>query len=170
MGAYGKPAPSLALVRVAAESDLVILLIADAALAARHLEIFAALKPGAVIGLSHGFLLGYLRETGGEFPSGHGVIAVCPKGMGDSVRRLYLQGAGINGAGINSGCAVRADPDGRATDLALGWSVVLGSPHTFHTSLESEDLSDIAGEHAILLGAVPRHGREPVHPGLAHVR
>ncbi|WP_406438260.1 ketol-acid reductoisomerase [Streptomyces sp. NBC_01613] len=141
---------------VAAESDLVILLIADAALAAHHQEIFATLGPDAVIGLSHGFLLGHLRETGGEFPPGHGVIAVCPKGMGDSVRRLYQQGEKINGAGINSSYAVHADPDGRATDLALGWSVALGSPYTFRTTLESEYLSDIVGERAILLGAV--HG------------
>ncbi|KUL46268.1 ketol-acid reductoisomerase [Streptomyces regalis] len=141
---------------VTADSDLVILLIADAALAAHHREIFAALKPGAVIGLSHGFLLGHLRETGGQFPPGHGVIAVCPKGMGDSVRRLYEQGAEINGAGINSSFAVHADPDGRAVDLALGWSVALGSPYTFRTTLDSEYLSDIVGERAILLGAV--HG------------
>ncbi|MGW3649635.1 ketol-acid reductoisomerase [Streptomyces sp. NPDC000878] len=141
---------------VTADSDLVILLIADAALAAHHQEIFATLKPGAVIGLSHGFLLGHLRSSGGEFPPGHGVIAVCPKGMGDSVRRLYEQGAEINGAGINSSFAVHADPDGRATDLALGWSVALGSPYTFRTTLDSEYLSDIVGERAILLGAV--HG------------
>jgi ketol-acid reductoisomerase len=141
---------------VTAAGDLVILLIADAALAAHHEEIFAALKPGATIGLSHGFLLGHLRETGGEFPAGHGVIAVCPKGMGDSVRRLYEQGAEINGAGINSSFAVHADPDGRAVDRALGWSVALGSPYTFRTTLDSEYLSDIVGERAILLGAV--HG------------
>lgn len=141
---------------VTADSDLVILLIADAALAAHHQELFAVLKPGAVIGLSHGFLLGHLRSSGGEFPPGHGVIAVCPKGMGDSVRRLYEQGAEINGAGINSSFAVHTDPDGRATDLALGWSVALGSPYTFRTTLESEYLSDIVGERAILLGAV--HG------------
>ncbi len=141
---------------VTADSDLVILLIADAALAAHHERIFAALKPGAAIGLSHGFLLGHLRETGGDFPPGHPVIAVCPKCMGDSVRRLYQQGAKINGAGINSSFAVHADPDGRATDLALGWSVALGSPYTFRTTLDSEYLSDIVGERAILLGAV--HG------------
>ncbi|MEW2155724.1 ketol-acid reductoisomerase [Streptomyces sp. NPDC007189] len=141
---------------VAADSDLVLLLVADAALAAHHGEIFAALRPGAVIGLSHGFLLGHLRATGGDFPAGHGVIAVCPKGMGDSVRRLYEQGAEVNGAGINSSFAVHADPDGRATDLALGWSVALGSPYTFRTTLESEYRSDIVGERAILLGAV--HG------------
>jgi ketol-acid reductoisomerase len=76
--------------------------------------------------------------------------------MGDSVRRLYEQGAHVNGAGINSSFAVHADPDGRAVDLALGWSVALGSPYTFRTTLDSEYRSDIVGERAVLLGAV--HG------------
>src|SRR3954452_17574982 len=52
---------------VAADSDLVILLIADAALAAEHEKIFAVLKPGATIGLSHGFLLGHLQSIGSDF-------------------------------------------------------------------------------------------------------
>ncbi|GAA3142418.1 hypothetical protein GCM10010530_72740 [Kribbella aluminosa] len=141
---------------VAASADLVILLIADAALAAHHEEIFAVLKPGATIGLSHGFLLGHLRELGSAFPDGHPVIAVCPKGMGDSVRRLYQQGATVNGAGINASVAVHADPDGRAWDRALAWSIALGSPYTFATTLAAEYHSDIVGERAILLGAV--HG------------
>ncbi|WP_062212951.1 ketol-acid reductoisomerase [Streptomyces sp. NBRC 109706] len=141
---------------VAGGSDLLVLLIADAALANHHQKLFDALKPGATIGLSHGFLLGHLRSVAGDFPAGHGVIAVCPKGMGDSVRRLYEQGAEINGAGINSSFAVHADPDGKAVDRALGWSVALGSPYTFRTTLESEYRSDIVGERAILLGAV--HG------------
>lgn len=38
------------------------------------------------------------------------------------------------------------DVDGRATDVALGWSVALGSPFTFATTLESEYKSDIFGE------------------------
>ncbi|MGW1341989.1 ketol-acid reductoisomerase [Kribbella sp. NPDC002412] len=141
---------------VAADSDLLILLIADAALAAHHETIFAVLEPSATIGLSHGFLLGHLKATGGDFPAGHPVIAVCPKGMGDSVRRLYEQGATVNGAGINASIAVHADPDGHATDRALAWSVGLGSPYTFLTTLENEYKSDIVGERAILLGAV--HG------------
>jgi ketol-acid reductoisomerase len=141
---------------VAADSDLVILLIADAALAAEHEKIFAVLKPGATIGLSHGFLLGHLKAIGSDFPAGHPVIAVCPKGMGDSVRRLYQQGATVNGAGINASIAVHADPDGHATDRALAWSVGLGSPYTFATTLQDEYRSDIVGERAILLGAV--HG------------
>ena len=38
------------------------------------------------------------------------------------------------------------DVDGRATDVALAWSVALGSPFTFATSLEMEYRSDIFGE------------------------
>jgi len=144
------------LLAVAADSDLVLLLIADAALAAQYETIFEVLKPGATIGLSHGFLLGHLQASGRDFPPGHPVIAVCPKGMGDSVRRLYQQGATINGAGINASIAVHADPDGHATDRALAWSVALGSPYTFATTLSAEYRSDIVGERAILLGAV--HG------------
>ena len=141
---------------VAASSDLVILLIADAALAAEHEKIFAVLKPGATIGLSHGFLLGHLEAIGSAFPEEHPVIAVCPKGMGDSVRRLYRQGETVNGAGINASIAVHADPDGNGWDRALAWSIGLGSPYTFATTLADEYRSDIVGERAILLGAV--HG------------
>ena len=135
------------------QSDLVLLLIADAAQAELADAVFQALRPGATLGLSHGYLLGHLKQVGAGFPAGINVIAVCPKGMGPSVRRLYLQGRDVNGAGINASFAVQQDVDGRATDLALGWSVALGSPCTFHTTLESEYTSDIFGERGILLGA-----------------
>ena len=141
---------------VCAESDLVLLLISDAALAQNYGKIFAAMRPGSTIGLSHGFLLSHLQSVGEDFPAGMNVIAVCPKGMGPSVRRLYEQGREVNGAGINSSFAVHRDIDGRATDYALAWSVGLGSPYTFQTTLESEYRSDIFGERGILLGAV--HG------------
>jgi PAS domain-containing protein len=48
--------------------------------AALHKSIFAALRPGATPGLSHGFLLGYLEQQGSRFPEGIDVIAVYPKG------------------------------------------------------------------------------------------
>ncbi len=138
------------------ESDLVILLISDAAQAELHERIFTALRPGATLGLSHGFLLGHMKNVAARFPDSINVIGVCPKGMGPSVRRLYLQGLSINGAGINSSFAIEQDVDGRATDIALGWSIAIGSPYTFQTTLESEYKSDIYGERGILLGAV--HG------------
>jgi ketol-acid reductoisomerase len=138
------------------ESDLVILLISDAAQARLYKEIFAAMKPGATLGLSHGFLLGHLDSLGEKFPEDMDVIAVCPKGMGPSVRRLYEQGKDVNGAGINSSFAVHQNKSGKAVDLALGWGIALGSPFMFETTLRSEYCSDIFGERGILLGAV--HG------------
>jgi ketol-acid reductoisomerase len=137
-------------------NDLTILLISDAAQAQLHRQIFDALKPGSTLGLSHGFLLGFLETADEKFPANVNVIAVCPKGMGPSVRRLYEQGREINGAGINTSFAVEQDLDGRATDIALGWSVALGAPYTFRTTLKSEVVSDLFGERSILLGAV--HG------------
>ena len=137
-------------------SDLVVLLISDAAQARLYKEIFAAMKPGATLGLSHGFLLGYLDSIGEKFPENMDVIAVCPKGMGPSVRRLYEQGKEVNGAGINSSFAVHQDVSGKATDLALAWGIAVGSPFLFETTLRSEYCSDIYGERGILLGAV--HG------------
>ncbi|HLV67810.1 MAG TPA: hypothetical protein VKY73_18445, partial [Polyangiaceae bacterium] len=141
---------------VVRESDLVLLLISDAAQAELYGKVFEALRPGATLGLSHGFLLGHMKNVGAKFPANINVVAVCPKGMGPSVRRLYVQGKEHNGAGINASFAVEQDIDGRATDIALGWSVALGSPYTFQTTLESEYKSDIFGERCILLGAV--HG------------
>jgi len=142
--------------KVISNSDLVILLISDAAQAKMYKDIFKAMKPGATLGLSHGFLLGYLDSIGETFPPNMDVIAVCPKGMGPSVRRLYEQGKKVNGAGINASFAVHQNVSGKATDLALGWGVALGSPFMFETTLRSEYRSDIYGERGILLGAV--HG------------
>ena len=138
------------------ESDMSLLLISDAAFAENYKKIFAAFRPGTTLGLSHGFLLSHLQAQGEDFPKNINVIAVCPKGMGPSVRRLYEQGREVNGAGINASFAVHQDVNGKATDYALGWSVALGSPYTFETTLESEYRSDIFGERGILLGAV--HG------------
>jgi ketol-acid reductoisomerase len=157
---------------VVRESDLVLLLISDAAQAELFQQVFENLHPGATLGLSHGFLLGHMKNIGANFPATINVIGVCPKGMGPSVRRLYVQGMSINGAGINSSFAVEQDIDGRATDLALGWSVAIGSPYTFQTTLESEYKSDIYGERGILLGAV--HGiiecvyRRFINEGMSH--
>ncbi len=138
------------------QSDMVILLISDAAQAQTYQQVFDNLKPGATLGLSHGFLVGYLESIGKRFPDNINVVGVCPKGMGPSVRRLYVQGKDINGAGINSSFAIEQDIDGRATDHALGWAVAIGAPYIFQTTLTHEYRSDIFGERGILLGAV--HG------------
>lgn len=139
-----------------AESDLVICLMSDAAQAMNYDKIFAAMKPGATLGLSHGFLLGHLDSIGESFPSDINVVLMAPKGMGPSVRRLYEQGKTINGSGINSSFAVHQDVTGSATDIALAWGIAVGSPFMFKTTLRDEYKSDIYGERGILLGGL--HG------------
>jgi ketol-acid reductoisomerase len=55
--------------QVISESDLVILLISDAAQVENYQYISKAIKPGAILGLSHGFLLGYLDKNRVVSPS-----------------------------------------------------------------------------------------------------
>jgi ketol-acid reductoisomerase len=114
------------------------------------------MKPGATLGLSHGFLLGVMKNDNVDFRKDINVVLVAPKGMGPSVRRLYELGKSVGGSGINCSFAVHQDYTGTATDIAIGWAVAVGAPFAFYTTLESEYKSDIYGERCILLGAV--HG------------
>lgn len=123
---------------VIAKSDFIILLISDAAQAKLYPRVLAAMKPGATLGLSHGFLLGVMTNDGAEFRPDINVILVAPKGMGPSVRRLYEQGKSVNGAGINASFAVHQDATGTASDIAVGWAIAVGAPFAFCTTLESE--------------------------------
>ncbi|KAJ6855603.1 hypothetical protein NC651_040297 [Populus alba x Populus x berolinensis] len=115
-------------------SDLVLLLISDAAQAGVYERVLSHMKPNSILGLSHGFLIEHLQSKGLDFPKHISVIAVSPEVEAHSARRDYVHGQNINGAGINSGIAVHQDIDGRGTDVALGWSVALGSPLTFATT------------------------------------
>ena len=65
--------------------------------------------------------------------------------MGPSVRRLYEQGKEVGGSGINASFAVQQNKSGRATEVALGWAIAIGSPFVFETTLTSEYCADIYG-------------------------
>lgn len=135
-------------------ADLVICLINDAGQVAQYHDIVAAMKPGSTLGFSHGFLIGFLESIGEALRDDINVVGVCPKGMGPSLRRLYLQGKDVGGAGINSSIAVEQDATGHAWDIAIAWAVAIGSPTIFETTLGMEWRSDLTGERSILLGAV----------------
>lgn len=101
--------------------------------AALYPRVLAAMKPGATLGLSHGFLLGVMQNDGVDFRNDINVVLVAPKGMGPSVRRLYEQGKSVNGAGINASFAVHQDATGTASDIAVGWAIAVGAPFAFRT-------------------------------------
>jgi ketol-acid reductoisomerase len=149
------------------ESDLLLFLVSDSAQASLYKNILSNMKDGATLGLSHGFLLGHMKNNNEEFPENINVIGMCPKGMGDSVRDLYLSNCGLS---INSSVCVEKITEGyadkffqeladypsitRPIDLALGWAIGVGSPFIFTTSLQDEWVSDLVGERGILLGGL----------------
>jgi ketol-acid reductoisomerase len=138
------------------------MLIADGGMGEQGAEYLSAMREGSVLGLAHGFYQGFLEGHGQTIadvaPQLGGVIGVCPKGMGKSVRKGYE-----DGSGINTSFAVESGDHQQMTDLALAWSLGLGAPTTFPTTLGMEWRSDLVGERAMLLGGV--HGIvEAVHP------
>lgn len=134
------------------EADLVLFLVSDQAQTENWGQVTAAMKPGATLGFSHGFLPLWMSRQELLFRDDINVVLVAPKGVGASVRQLYLQGVNVDGAGINSSFAVHQDPTGKAADVALAWAVGIGSPAVFQTTMRNEVVSDLVGERAGLLG------------------
>lgn len=135
-------------------SDMVIVLISDAAQSVLMPKIMKEMKSGAALGLAHGFILGHMQSKGEVWREDIDVVMVAPKGMGPSVRALYVQGKTTEGAGINASIAIEQDYTGNATDLTIAWGIAIGSPYIFQTTMESEYKSDIFGERGDLLGGV----------------
>ncbi|XP_054787866.1 ketol-acid reductoisomerase, chloroplastic-like [Prosopis cineraria] len=129
-----------------ANSDLVLMLNSIVEQVEGYEKVLSHMKPGSILGLPHGFLVEYFQSLGLDFPKNIGVIAVCPKGMAPSVRRMYVQGKEINDAGISHCYAVHQDVDGRATDVALGWAVALGSSLIFSTTMKGILMDAVNGD------------------------
>ena len=77
------------------------------------------------------------------------VILVAPKGSGTTVRRLFLEGRGIN-----SSFAVYQDFTGHARERAIALGIAIGSGYLFETTFDKEVLSDLTGERGVLMGAI----------------
>lgn len=140
------------------------LLIGDGPLSRRFFSEFQdRLDKGAVVGLSHGFMIGAydaLRKQGEplEFRDDISVVGMFPKGLGGKVRELReLAANGLVGAGVQASITSYLDrtPNGTAMDIAAAWGVTGGgAPVLFKTTMENEYRSDIFGERAILLGGI----------------
>ena len=107
------------------------------------------LKPGKTLYFSHGFGITYKERTGIIPPADVDVILVAPKGSGTSLRRMFLEGRGLN-----SSFAVFQDATGKATDKAVALGIGVGSGYLFETTFEREVNSDLTGERGTLMGAI----------------
>ena len=111
------------------------------------------LKPhltrGKALYFSHGFSIVYSDQTGVVPPKDIDVILIAPKGSGTTVRRLFLEGKGINAS-----YAVHQDATGKALDRCLACGIAIGSGYLFETTFQKEVFSDLTGERGVLMGAI----------------
>jgi len=107
------------------------------------------LTPGKALYFSHGFGVTYKERTGIIPPEDVDVILVAPKGSGTSLRRMFLEGRGLN-----SSFAIFQDATGRAKDRVVALGIGVGSGYLFPTTFKKEVYSDLTGERGTLMGAI----------------
>ena len=124
-------------------------LLSDAAQIAVWPTVKKHLTPGKALYFSHGFAVTYKERTGIVPPADVDVILVAPKGSGTSLRRMFLQGRGLN-----SSFAVFQDATGNAMDRVVALGIGVGSGYLFETTFKREVYSDLTGERGTLMGAI----------------
>ncbi len=145
-----KPGESLFEINEAAEKGTIIAnLLSDAAQIATWADIKKRLNAGKTLYFSHGFAITFSEKTGIVPAKDIDIVLVAPKGSGTSVRRIFLQGRGIN-----SSFAVYQDASGKAEEKAKAMGIGVGSGFLFPTTFEKEVHSDLTGERGVLMGAI----------------
>ncbi len=107
------------------------------------------LKPGKALYFSHGFGITYKERTGIIPPADVDVILIAPKGSGTSLRRMFLEGRGLN-----SSYAIFQDATGKALERVIALGIGVGSGYLFETTFQKEVFSDLTGERGTLMGAI----------------
>jgi ketol-acid reductoisomerase len=124
-------------------------LLSDAGQIALWPTIKRNLTAGKALYFSHGFGITYKERTGIIPPADVDVILVAPKGSGTSLRRMFLQGRGLN-----SSYAIFQDATGHAWERVVALGIGVGSGYLFETDFKREVFSDLTGERGTLMGAI----------------
>lgn len=144
------PGETLFEIEEAAEKATIIqYLLSDAAQIKVWPTIQKHLTPGKALYFSHGFGITYKDQTGIIPPTDVDVILVAPKGSGTSLRRMFVQGRGLN-----SSYAIFQDATGKAKDRVIALGIAVGSGYLFETDFNREVSSDLTGERGSLMGAI----------------
>ena len=144
------PGETLFEIEEACEKGTVIqYLLSDAAQIALWPTVKKHLTPGKALYFSHGFGITYKERTGIVPPADVDVILVAPKGSGTSLRRMFLEGRGLN-----SSYAIFQDATGKAYDRVVSLGIGVGSGYLFETTFKREVYSDLTGERGTLMGAI----------------
>ena len=133
----------------AAKGTIIQYLLSDAAQIEVWPRIKSRLTDGKALYFSHGFGITYRERTGIIPPPGIDVILVAPKGSGTSLRRMFLEGRGLNAS-----YAIFQDATGKARDRVIALGIGVGSGYLFETDFKREVFSDLTGERGTLMGAI----------------
>ncbi|MBM4184854.1 MAG: ketol-acid reductoisomerase [Gemmatimonadetes bacterium] len=145
-----KPGKTLFEIGEAARRGTIIqYLLSDAGQIALWPTIKPHLTKGKCLYFSHGFAITFKDDTGVVPPKDVDVVLVAPKGSGTSLRRLFL-----DGKGLNSSYAIYQDATGRAKQRVISLGIGVGSGYLFETDFKKEVLSDLTGERGVLMGAI----------------
>jgi len=131
------------------KGTIICYLLSDAAQIAMWPTVKKHLTPGKALYFSHGFGITYNQQTGIVPPADVDVFLVAPKGSGTSLRRMFLQGRGLN-----SSYAIFQDATGKAFDRVVALGIAIGSGYLFETNFKKEVYSDLTGERGVLMGAI----------------
>ncbi len=131
------------------KGTIICYLLSDAAQIAMWPTVKKHLTPGKALYFSHGFGITYLDQTGIVPPKDVDVFLVAPKGSGTSLRRMFLQGRGLN-----SSYAIFQDATGKAFERVVALGIAIGSGYLFETNFKKEVYSDLTGERGTLMGAI----------------
>ena len=128
---------------------IICFLLSDAAQIELWPTVKAALVPGKSLYFSHGFGVTYKEKTGIIPPADVDVFLVAPKGSGTSLRRMFVEGKGLN-----SSFAIYQDASGNARQKCIAMGIGVGSGYLFETDFYKEVTSDLTGERGTLMGAI----------------
>jgi ketol-acid reductoisomerase len=129
--------------------SIICYLLSDAAQIALWPTVQKYLTAGKALYFSHGFGITFNEQTGIVPPKDVDVFLVAPKGSGTSLRRMFLQGRGLN-----SSYAIYQDATGNAFDRVIALGIAVGSGYLFETDFKKEVFSDLTGERGTLMGAI----------------
>jgi len=131
------------------KGSVIFYLLSDAAQISIWPTVKKHLTEGKALYFSHGFGITYKERTGIVPPENVDVVLVAPKGSGTSLRRLFIEGKGLN-----SSFAIHQDYTGKAREKAVALGIGVGSGYLFETTFKKEVYSDLTGERGSLMGAI----------------
>ncbi len=131
------------------KGTIICYLLSDAA----QIELWPTVKKyltaGKSLYFSHGFGITYKEKTGIVPPADVDVFLTAPKGSGTSLRRLFVEGKGLN-----SSFAIYQNASGNAREKCIAMGIGVGSGYLFETDFYKEVTSDLTGERGTLMGAI----------------